>query len=137
MADLMTQLLKADVAKTEERATGTFESKNLGKLLGKESETIHIREISPREFQGIRDMGTNKDGSRNPSKDFESTGMICVKGITDPCLTEKELKEHFGVSFAHELAWKLFKMETPAIADRILKLSGILEEDEGDTLKNL
>ena len=135
--NLVEGLLKADKAKAEEYEKGTFKSKRLAKILGKDEPVeITIREVDLKTMKNVREYMTKKDGSVDPKKVMDSNYMLIAKGIVDPDLNNEELQKHFGASDAIELAEKLFRLEGALIADEIANLSNMSIEDAEDVIKN-
>ena len=55
----------------------------------------------------------------------------------EPSLKDKELQKHFGVASPKDLAFLFFPgMELSALADKVTKFSGFLEEEEVKEVKN-
>ena len=138
MATLVDQLLKADVKKASELNVGTFPSKRLAKILGKEEPVeIHIKEIPPRKFNDLSMYQYDKKGNQDISKGFDARLLVCVEGIVEPSMKDKDLKEHFGCETPKDLAEKIFGGESIEIADAIANLSDYAsDEDAEDELKN-
>jgi hypothetical protein len=135
--NLYEQLLKADQEKAREYATGTYRSKRLAKVLGKDEPVeIKIREVDIETIKNIQQYSTKRDGSLDRNKTFDSNLMLVVEGLVDPDLKNEELQKHFNASDAIELASVLFRFESAFIADEIIKLSNMQRTDVEDTVKN-
>ena len=59
--------------------------------------------------------------------------MMCIEGVMDPDLKDKDLQKHFGVDNAKDLCEKLFGNEINALSDEISRISGVAEADGEDT----
>lgn len=144
--NLVDQLLKADVKKAEELETGVFQSHRLAKILGSKEETVEItlREVKSRRVNDIIAYQVDRKGRFDYSKSYDAKLMMCIEGIIEPDLRNKELQGHFGCKDAKELCEKLFGSEIDIISDEISKLCGIKpeknedgeDEDIEDELKN-
>lgn len=135
--NLVEELLKADQAKAKEYATGTFRSSRLAKVLGKDEPVeITLREVDMKTIKNIQQYSTKSDGSVDRNKVFDSNIMLVVAGVVDPDLNNESLQKHFGVAGARELAEALFRFEASFIADAIVKLSNMTNENAADTIKN-
>lgn len=63
--------------------------------------------------------------------------MMCVEGIVEPDLRNKDLQAHFDCKSAKDLCEKLFGMEVAEISDAISLLSASdTKEDHEETVKN-
>ena len=133
--NLVDQLLKADVKKAEDMKTSTFHSKRLARILGQEDVLIEIREVKPRRANDIISYQLDRNGDVDFSKSFDAKLMMCVEGITNPNLRDKELQQHFECDSAKELCEKLFGAEVNEISDEITVLSGIIKDEEPE-IKN-
>lgn len=133
--NLIEKLLCVDKAKATEKETKKMKSKKLAKLVGEDAE-ITIRELSGKRYNTLQAMLFDKNGKRDVNATYDFNLMCCVYGIVDPCLTDKNLMDHFGTSTPKELAAILFGMESGSIATEIIKLSG-LGEDAEEEVKNL
>ena len=136
MGTLVDELMKADAKKAGDLKKGTYSSKKLGEILGKEEKTdIVIREIPSRRINDISSYQYDRKGRIDYSKNFDAKIMTCVEGIVEPNLRDKELQEHFKCKSANELCEKLFGFEINYISDEILALSDISENTE-EEIKN-
>jgi len=134
--NLVDQLLKADVKKADELETATYQSRKLAKLLGVEGKVdITIREIKSRRVNDLVAYQVDKKGNMDFSKSFDAKLMMCIEGIVDPDLTDKDLQKHFGCTSAKELCEKIFGSEINEISDKISILCG-LNGDQEDEIKN-
>jgi len=133
--NLVEQLLKADSKKADELETGVFQSHKLAKILGVEAETVdvQIREIKSRRVNDIVSYQIDKKGNFDYSKSFDAKIMMCIEGVMDPDLKDKDLQKHFGVDNAKDLCEKLFGNEINALSDEISRISGVAEADGEDT----
>lgn len=133
--NLVEQLLKADSKKADELETGVFKSHKLAKILGVESETVdvQIQEIKSRRVNDIVSYQIDKKGNFDYSKSYDAKIMMCIEGVMDPDLKDKDLQKHFGVDNAKDLCEKLFGNEITALSDEISRISGVAEADGEDT----
>ena len=128
--NLVDKLLKADTKKADELETDVFKSKRLAKILGMKEETadITIREVKSRRVNDIMAYQVDGKGRMDFSKSFDAKLMMCIEGVVDPDLRNKDLQKHFGVGSAKELAEKIFGIEVTDISDEISRLSGLGDE---------
>ena len=134
--NLVDQLLKADVKKADELETAVYQSRKLAKLLGVEGKVdITIREIKSRRVNDLVAYQVDKKGNMDFSKSYDAKLMMCIEGIVDPDLTDKDLQKHFGCTSATELCEKIFGSEINEISDKISVLCG-LNADQEDEIKN-
>ena len=133
--NLVEQLLKADSKKADELETGVFKSHKLAKIIGVEAETVdvQIREIKSRRVNDIVSYQIDKKGNFDYSKSYDAKIMMCIEGVMDPDLKDKDLQKHFGVDNAKDLCEKLFGNEITALSDEISRISGVAEADGEDT----
>lgn len=136
--NLVDQLLKADIKKTDELETGIFRSKKLAKLIGSETPVdVQIREVKSRRLNDIVAYQIDKNGKMNYSKTYDAKLMMCLEGVVDPPLKDKTLQAHFECDDAKELCEKLFGNEVNELSDEISKLSGVInDEDSEEEIKN-
>lgn len=127
--NLIDKLLCVDKAKTEEKETKKIKSKKLERLVGENTE-ITIRELSGKRYNSLQAMLYDKNGNRDMEAAYDFNLMCCVYGIVEPDLKNEKLMEHFGVSTPKDLAATLFGVESGAIANEIIKLSGLGEDAE-------
>lgn len=132
--NLIEKLLRVDKEKATEKETKKIKSKRLAKLVGDDAE-ITIRELSGKRYNDLQAMLFDKKGNRNVNATYDFNLMCCVYGVVDPCLTDKDLMEHFGAVTPKDLAAILFGMESGNIATEIIGLSG-LGTDSEDEVKN-
>lgn len=129
--NLVDELLKADVKKAAELTTGEFKSKRLAKVLGKEEPvTVKIKELKPRRLNDILATQYRNNGHVDFSKTYDAKLLMCIEGVTDPDLINKDLQAYFGCASAKELAEFLFRSEASDIADAITELSGVVADEE-------
>lgn len=139
--NLVDQLMKADAKKAEELSTGVFQSHKLAKLLGVDEETVEVtfREVKSRRLNDIISYQVDRKGQFDFSKSFDAKLMMCVEGLVDPDLKNKDLQKHFEVDSAKDLCEKIFGSEINELSDAISALSGINtgeDEDLEDEIKN-
>lgn len=136
MGNLVDELLKADSKKAGELKKGTYASKKLAEILGKEGKVdIAIREIPSRRINDISAYQYDRKGNMDYSKNYDAKIITCIEGIIEPNLRDKELQEHFSCKSANELCEKLFGFEVNYISDEIVGLSG-MKEDTEEEIKN-
>lgn len=138
MSNLIERLMKADTKTVEERATGTFKSAMLARVLGeKEPVEIKIQEVSARRQNELMDSALDNKGNIDLGKAYDANIKMCIAGIVDPNLKDKELQEHFGCKMAVDLTEKLFKNEVGAISEAIINLGAVGNvEDDEEEIKN-
>lgn len=137
--NLVDKLLKADIKKADELETGVFQSRKLAKILGAKSETVEvaIREVKSRRLNDIISYQVDRKGRFDFSKSYDAKLMLCIEGVADPDLRNKELQNYFECEDAKALAEKLFGVEINELSDAISTLSGIENnEDIEDEVKN-
>lgn len=139
--NLVEQLLKADAKKAEELSTGTYKSHKLAKILGVDAETVEVtfREVKSRRLNDIIAYQVDRKGNFDFARSFDAKLMMCVEGLIDPDLKNKDLQKHFEVDDARSLCEKLFGAEINEISDAISALSGIsteADEDLEEEIKN-
>lgn len=132
--NLIEKLLSVDKKKATEKEEKKIPSKRLSKLVGEGAE-ITIKELSGKRYNTLQAMMYDKKGNRNMNAVYDFNLMCCVYGIVDPCLTDKNLMEHFGAATPKDLAAILFEMESGSIATEIINLSGLGENAE-EEVKN-
>lgn len=108
-----------------EKKTEKIKSKRLSRLVGDENAEITIREISGRRFNDVKSRV-----SGGGDAEFEANLICCLHGIVDPDLKNQQLQEHFGVHTPKDLCEKLFSAEVYTIAEKIVALSGIVDDEE-------
>lgn len=130
--NLVDELLKIDSKKTEELETGVFKSKKLAKLLGVKSDTVDVKfsEVKSRRLNDIISYQVDRKGRFDYAKSFDAKLMLCVEGLIDPDLRNKDLQKHFGCDNAKELCEKIFGSEINELSDAISALSGIKEDED-------
>ena len=122
--NLVDKLLAVD-KNSAERATEKIRSKRLARLLGEDCAKITIREISGRQFNAVKERAKGGGDS-----DYEANLIGCTYGIVDPDLKNQQLQEHFGVHTPKDLCEKLFAAEVYSIAEKIVELSGLTDDEE-------
>lgn len=134
--NLVDELLKIDSKKTEELETGVFRSKKLAKLLGAKSDTVDVKfsEVKSRRLNDIISYQVDRKGRFDYAKSFDAKLMLCVEGLIDPDLRNKDLQKHFECDNAKELCEKIFGSEINELSDAISALSGI-EQDEDEEME--
>lgn len=130
--NLVDELLKIDSKKTEELETGVFKSKKLAKLLGAKSDTVDVKfsEVKSRRLNDIISYQVDRKGRFDYAKSFDAKLMLCVEGLIDPDLRNKDLQKHFECDNAKELCEKIFGSEINELSDAISALSGIKEDED-------
>ena len=132
--NLVEELLKADVKKADELRTGIYKSRKLAKIIGAKTETVdvQIKEIKSRRLNDIIAYQLDRKGRVDFAKSFDAKLIMCIEGVVDPDLTNKDLQKYFDCSDARQLAEKLFGNEINELADEISLLSGINPEEDED-----
>lgn len=134
--NLVDQLLKADIKKADELETKVFKSHKLAKVLGmtKEGATVNvkIREIKSRRLNDIMAYQIDRKGNFDFTKSYDAKLMLCVEGIAEPDLRNKELQKHFECTSAKDLCEKLLGNEVNDISDEISLLSGMKNKSNED-----
>lgn len=134
--NLVDQLLKADAKKINDLDTGVYLSKKLAKVLGKDEPVeVVIREIPSRRLNDIIAYQLDKKGNVDFAKMYDTKLMVCLEGIVEPSMRNKDLQEHFGAKTGTDLAEKLFGSEVNEISDAISALSGLVGNEE-EEVKN-
>ena len=134
--NLVDQLLKADAKKINDLETSVYLSKKLAKVLEQDEPVeVTIREIPSRRLNDIVAFQLDKKGNVDFAKTFETKLMVCLEGIVEPSMRNKDLQEHFGAKSGTDLAEKLFGSEVNEISDAISALSGLVGNEE-EEIKN-
>ena len=131
----ITQLLmdEGDAKEVEKKKTGTFRSKRLAEIAGKDGVIeVEFEALSPRKVQQVRGIMTAKDGSPDFSKTVDGSLVAITYGVTNPDLKDAGLRKKFGASTPKDLAEKLFGSEIDALATKIIDLSQTGEDDYTD-----
>lgn len=139
--NLIEELLNADAKSANDYETSEVLSSRLAKILKKDEPVpVTVRELSPRRINDFIAYQRKKDGSTDMRKSFDASLMVCTEGCVEPDLTDKSLQAHFNVTNAKDLAEILFRNEASKIADKVLKISGFIEDededDDEDIIKN-
>ena len=123
MNNLVDRLMKADKAKIGEMRTGIFKSQKLADIIGEtEPVEIKIHELKGRRMNLLQSEQMKDNGTVDFEKIYDTQLRICVEGISEPNLKDKELQQHLGCSLATELCEKIFNSEVSLIADEIANL---------------
>ena len=123
MNNLVDRLMKADKAKIGEMRTGVFKSQKLADIIGEtEPVEIKIHELKGRRMNALQSEQIKNNGEVDFEKVYDTQLRICVEGISEPNLKDKELQQHLGCSLATELCEKIFNSEVSLIADDIANL---------------
>ena len=123
MNNLVDRLMKADKAKLGEMRTGVFKSQKLADIIGEtEPVEIKIHELKGRRMNALQSEQIKNNGEVDFEKVYDTQLRICVEGISEPNLKDKELQQHLGCSLATELCEKIFNSEVSLIADEISNL---------------
>lgn len=134
--NLVDQLLKADAKKINDLNTSVYLSKKLAKVLGQDEPVeVTIREIPSRRLNEVIAYQLDKKGNVDFAKTYDTKLMVCLEGIVDPSMRNKELQEHFGAKTGTDLIEKLFGSEVNEISDAISALSGLTGNEE-EEIKN-
>ena len=134
--NLVDQLLKADAKKINDLNTSVYLSKKLAKVLGQDDPVeVTIREIPSRRLNEVIAFQLDKKGNVDFAKTYDTKLMVCLEGIVDPSMRNKDLQEHFGAKTGTDLIEKLFGSEVNEISDAISALSGLTGNEE-EEVKN-
>lgn len=138
MNNLVDRLMKADKAKIGEMRTGVFKSQKLADIIGEtEPVEIKIHELKGRRMNALQSEQIKNDGTVDFEKAYDTQLRICVEGISEPNLKDKELQQHLGCSLATELCEKIFNSEVSLIADEIVSLGIKINDKETENeIKN-
>lgn len=138
MNNLVDRLMKADKATIGELRTDVFYSQKLADIIGEtEPVEIKIHELKARRMQAIQSDQIKNNGDVDFEKVYDAQLRMCVEGISEPNLKDKELQKHFGCSLATELCEKLFNSEAALIGDAIANLGiKINDKKTEDEIKN-
>lgn len=138
MNNLVDRLMKADKAKIGEMRTGIFKSQKLADIIGEtEPVEIKIHELKGRRMNLLQSEQMKDNGTVDFEKIYDTQLRICVEGISEPNLKDKELQKHLGCSLATELCEKIFNSEVSLIADEITNLGiKINDKKTEDKIKN-
>lgn len=136
--NLVEKLMQADISKCAEKERDTIPSKRLAKILGQSDPVdVEVIEVDQRLLNEILADQFDRKGRFDPSKAYDAQLRCLTEGVVSPSLKDKGLMEHFGCHTPKDLAERIFKGEAKKIADRIVELSGIESENEGDNeIKN-
>lgn len=133
--NVVERLMKADAKKADEKITKVYKSKALARLLGEEEPVdITIQEVSQKRTCEIMDGIYDSKGNLNLPKTYKANCNLCIAGIIEPSMKDKDLQEHFGCKMAVDLVEKLFKDEANDIAREIKNISDI--DGDEDEIKN-
>lgn len=138
MNNLVDRLMKVDKAKIGEMRTGAFKSQKLADIIGEtEPVEIKIHELKGRRMNALQSEQIKNDGTVDFEKAYDTQLRICVEGISEPNLKDKELQQHLGCSLATELCEKIFNSEVSLIADEIVSLGIKINDKETENeIKN-
>lgn len=127
---LTEKLLGLDMAKYKEKKTSTLEIKRLSEAVG-EPFIIKVQEVESDRLQELQTELLDKKGRVDYSKTRKINALVCVEGVIEPDLKDKNLQKHFGTNTPKELAEMLFKgVDLGRVADAILDASNF--GDSGD-----
>ena len=141
MTSLMEKLMKLDRDKLLEIPTEKIKACHLSKVAGEEVE-ITVKALSGSRYTEIMSSATNKSGSVDMSRVYDTHAMVVVAGCIEPNLKDKELMEYYKAVTPKDLAKILFPGgELVKISEKIGALSGFGKEDanegiEYDDIKN-
>lgn len=138
MNNLVDRLMKVDKAKIGEMRTGVFKSQKLADIIGEtEPVEIKIHELKGRRMNALQSEQIKDNGTVDFEKAYDTQLRICVEGISEPNLKDKELQQHLGCSLATELCEKIFNSEVSLIADEIVSLGIKINDKETENeIKN-
>ena len=132
MESLMEKLMKLDRDKLFEIPTEKIKACHLSKVAGEDVE-ITIKALSGSRYTEIMSSATNKSGSVDMSRVYDTHAMVVVAGCVEPNLKDKELMEYYKAITPNDLAKILFPGgELVKISEKIGALSGFGKEDTKD-----
>nr|DAM81719.1 MAG TPA: tail assembly chaperone protein [Caudoviricetes sp.] len=143
MTSLMEKLMKLDRDKLLEIPTEKIKACHLSKVAGEEVE-ITVKALSGSRYTEIMSSATNKSGSVDMSRVYDTHAMVVIAGCVEPNLKDKELMEYYKAATPKDLVKILFPGgELVKISEKIGALSGFGKENDAgegieyDDIKNL
>jgi len=129
---LMEKLMKLDRDKLAEVPTAKVKACHLSKVAGEDVE-ITVKALSGSRYTEIMSSATNKSGSVDMSRVYDTHAMVAVAGCVEPDLKDKELMEYYNAVTPKDLAKILFPGgELVKISEKIGALSGFGKNDADD-----
>jgi len=113
-----------------------LEIKRLSQKAGKPF-IVKLCGVPARRFTRTISGTTDKSGTVQADKAYDANVNLCVIGLVDPSMKDKDLMERFGCSTPGELLEKIFSpAEIAAMGDAIMELSGFGGKDVVAEVKN-
>ena len=135
MTSLMEKLMKLDRDKLLEIPTEKIKACHLSKVAGEEVE-ITVKALSGSRYTEIMSSATNKSGSVDMSRVYDTHAMVVVTGCVEPNLKDKELMEYYKAATPKDLVKILFPGgELVKISEKIGALSGFGKNDADDGIE--
>lgn len=128
-------LMNADIEKLKEQPTAELKIKRLSELLGSDF-IVKLKAISSTKYSDYTGKALDDNQNLDMSKWPDSQALICIEGIVEPDLRDKDLQEKFAAPTPKELLRTIFKGgEITAMTDKISQLSGY-SDDVAEEIKN-
>ncbi len=133
---LTQKLLQIDKGEFQKEKLLEVKAKSLTKIMGEEV-MLKFRALSGKEYTSLASTAMSDKGGVDYAKAYDVNALIICESLMEPSLKDKELQKHFGVASPKDLAFLFFPgMELSALADKVTKFSGFLEEEEVKEVKN-
>ena len=133
---LTQKLLQIDKGEFQKEKFLEVKAKSLTKIMGEEV-MLKFRALSGKEYTSLASTAMSDKGGVDYAKAYDVNALIICEALLEPSLKDKELQKHFGAATPKELAFLFFPgMELSALADKVTKFSGFLEEEEVKEVKN-
>lgn len=133
---LTQKLLQIDKGEFQKEKFLEVNAKSLTKIMGEEV-MLKFRALSGKEYTSLASTAMSDKGVVDYAKAYDVNALIICEALMEPSLKDKELQKHFGVASPKDLAFLFFPgMELSALADKVTKFSGFLEEEEVKEVKN-
>lgn len=133
---LTEKLLALDAAKYKEKQTAEIEIKRLSVIVG-EPFIVKVKEVDSDRMQEIQAMLFDKKGRYDATQVRKVNKLAVLEGIVEPDIKDEKLQKHFGAATPKDLIDTLFKgVELTTIADKIAEISGFIEPEEEEEIKN-
>ena len=133
---LTQKLLQIDKGEFQKETFLEVKAKSLTKIMGEEV-MLKFRALSGKEYTSLASTAMSDKGGVDYAKAYDVNALIICEALMAPSLKDKELQKHFGVASPKDLAFLFFPgMELSALADKVTKFSGFLEEEEVKEVKN-
>ena len=133
---LTQKLLQIDKGEFQKEKFLEVKAKSLTKIMGEEV-MLKFRALSGKEYTSLASTAMSDKGGVDYAKAYDVNALIICEALMEPSLKDKDLQKHFGVASPKDLAFLFFPgVELSALADKVTKLSGFLEEEEVKEVKN-